>query len=77
MATKTQNAGNEIDAGFYLRARKQTRSWPWRWPWDKKKLTDISEAETERPWPGVAEWLRVAHSLLDEKAVEMTRNPDR
>jgi hypothetical protein len=75
MATKTQNAGNEIDAGFYLRARKQTRSWPW--PWGKKKLTDISEAEMERPWAGVAEWLRVAHSLLDDKAVEMTRNPDR
>jgi hypothetical protein len=75
MATNTHNDGNKIDAGFYIRARKQTRSWPW--PWGKKKSTDISEAEMERPWAGVAEWLRVAHSLLDDKAVEMTRNPDR
>jgi hypothetical protein len=75
MATNTQNAGNKIDAGFYIRARKQTRSWPW--PWGKNKSTDILEAEMERPWAGVAEWLRVAHSLLDDKAVEMTRNPDR
>jgi hypothetical protein len=75
MATNTHNPGNKIDAGFYIRARKQTRLWPW--PWGKKKSTDISEAEMERPWAGVAEWLRVAHSLLDDKAVEMTRNPDR
>ena len=47
-----------------------------RWGWGKKELTNRTEAETERPWAGLAEWLRVAHSLLDEKAVELTRNAE-
>jgi hypothetical protein len=78
MATNTQDAGNESYAGLYLRARRQIRSWSWSlfWSWDKKKLADVSEAETERPWAGVAEWLRVAHSLLDDRTVDLTRNPD-
>jgi len=74
MATNTQDARNEIDAGLYLRARKQIRSWSWSW--GKKKLTNESEAEMERRWVGVAEWLRVAHSLLDDKSAELTRNAD-
>ncbi|MGB9121704.1 MAG: hypothetical protein WCE73_13865 [Candidatus Angelobacter sp.] len=37
----------------------------------------MSEVETQRPWAGLAEWLRVAHSMLDEKAVELTRNAER
>jgi hypothetical protein len=74
MATNTQDAGNESYAGLYLRARRQIRSWSWGW--GKKKLANVSEVETERPWAGVAEWLRVAHSLLDDKTVELTRNPD-
>jgi hypothetical protein len=73
MATNTQDAANEIDAGLYRRAMKQIRSWGR----GKKKLTNVSEAERERPWAGVAEWLRVAHSMLDEKPVELTRNADR
>jgi hypothetical protein len=75
MFTNTQDAGKEIDAGLYLRAMKQIQSWSWGR--GKKKLTNASEAETERPWAGVAEWLRVAHSMLDEKAVELTRNAER
>ena len=31
MFTNTQDAGKEIDAGFYMRARKQIRSWSWSW----------------------------------------------
>ena len=42
----------------------------------KKKLADASEAEVESPWPGVADWLRVAHSLLDDKTAELTRNAE-
>jgi hypothetical protein len=70
MATNTQPAGNQIDAALYPPAREQIRSWAWFWRWDKKKLARASEAKMERPWAGVAEWLRAAHSLLDEKAVK-------
>ncbi|HSK44693.1 MAG TPA: hypothetical protein VLA83_12485 [Candidatus Binatia bacterium] len=76
MFTNTQDAGKEMDAGLYMRARKQIRSWSWSWGRVKKKLTDVADAETERPWAGLAEWLRVAHSMLDEKAVELTRNAE-
>lgn len=65
MTTDTQDARNQIDAGFYQRAQKQIRSWSWGR--SKKKSANLAEAETSRPWAGVAEWLRVAHSLLDEK----------
>ena len=77
MFTNTQDAGKELNAGLYMRALKQIRSWSWRG--DEKKFIGLSEAEaeTERPWAGLAEWLRVAHSLLDEKTVELTRNADR
>ena len=77
MLTNTQDVGKELDAGLYLRARKQIRSWSWSWGRSKKELTNAANAETERPWAGVAEWLRVAHSMLDDKAVELTRNADR
>jgi len=45
--------------------------------WDKREFTNPAEVETERPWAGLAEWLRVAHSLLDDKTVELTRHVDR
>jgi hypothetical protein len=77
MFINAQEVGNEIDAGLYLRTMKQIRSWSWSWGRDKKKFTNVAEAETERPWAGVAEWLRVAHSILDNKTVELTRNADR
>jgi hypothetical protein len=75
MATDTQDAGNQIEAGLHLRAQKQIRSWSWRR--SKKKSANLAETESERPWAGVAEWLRVAHSLLDEKTAELTRNAER
>ena len=77
MFTNTQDAGKEIYAGRYLRAMKQVRSWSRFWGRSKQELTNASEAETERPWAGVAEWLRAAHSLLDDKTVVLTRNADR
>jgi len=45
--------------------------------WDKREFTNPAEAETERPWAGLAEWLRAAHSMLDDKTVELSRNADR
>jgi len=70
MATKTQDS-KDIGAGPYLRPKRQIQFWRWG-----KKKSNVTESETERPWAGVAEWLRVAHSMLDEKAVELTRNTD-
>ncbi|HEY4675557.1 MAG TPA: hypothetical protein VIJ01_00255 [Candidatus Angelobacter sp.] len=52
------------------------RSLGWGLGWGKKKSTAFAEAETERPWANLAEWLRAAHSLLDDKTGELTRNPD-
>jgi hypothetical protein len=63
MTTDTQDAGNQIDAGLYLRAQKRIHWWPWA---RRKKSANLAEAEVEHPWAGLAEWLRVAHSLLDE-----------
>jgi hypothetical protein len=73
MATNTQRAGNEIPAGLFLRAKKQVRSW--RLGRSKKELIP-PPAQAERPWAGLAEWLRAAHSLLDDKNVGLARNPD-
>lgn len=74
MFTNTQDAGKEIDAGLYLRVKRQIQAWSLGW--GKKELIR-PEAQAERPWAGVAEWLRVAHSLLDEKTAELTRNAER
>jgi len=68
MATNTQRAENEIPAGLFLRAKKQVRSW--QLGRTKKELIPLQEAQAERPWAGLAEWLRAAHSLLDEKAAK-------
>ena len=73
MFTNTQDAGKKLNAGLYVRALKQIRSWSWH---RTKLSTKVSEAETERPWAGLAEWLRVAHSLLDDKTAQLTRNAD-
>ena len=42
-------------------------------PSAKTKL--VTQATPERPWAGLAEWLRAAHSMLDDKT--LTRNADR
>jgi len=66
MAT-TQDAQKQ---GFYAGLFRRLR-------WDKREFANPAEAETERPWAGLAEWLRVAHSMLDDKTVELSRNADR
>jgi len=77
MDTNIHDAGKEIYAGLYLRAKRQLRSLNWSRSRSKKESTNLVAEETERPWAGLAEWLRAAHSLLDDKAVELTRNADR
>jgi len=78
MDTNTQEAGKEIYAGLYLRAKRQLSSLNWGRTrgQSKQERPNMSEAEMQRPWAGLAEWLRVAHSLLDDKTVELTRNAD-
>jgi hypothetical protein len=41
----------------------------------KKELINLAEAEPERPWADLAEWLRVAHSLLDENPRALLATP--
>jgi hypothetical protein len=72
MAATTPKVRKRIYAGLYLRTIAEICSRGW----GMKKLTSASEAETERPWAGLAEWLRLAHSTLDEKTVELPRNSD-
>ena len=45
--------------------------------WGKKELVPLEEPGPEHRWAGLAEWLRVAHSLLDEKTTELTRTAER
>ena len=78
MFSNTQESSKEINTGIYMRAKRQLRSLNWggRRSGSKKDSTNLAADETERPWAGLAEWLRVAHSLLDDKAVELTSNAD-
>jgi hypothetical protein len=66
MAT-TQNADEQRTyAGLFRRLGR-----------GKMELVHRKEPGPEHRWAGVAEWLRVAHSLLDEKTAELTRNAER
>ncbi len=78
MFSNTQEISKEINIGIYMRAKRQLRSFSWsgRRSGSKRDLTELATNEIERPWAGLAEWLRVAHLLLDDKAVELTSNPD-
>jgi hypothetical protein len=79
MFSNTQESSEEINTGIYMRAKRQLRSlnWSGRHSRSKRNLTNLAADEIERPWAGLAEWLRVAHSLLDDKTVELPRNADR
>jgi len=46
-----------------------------RWGRGKKELINLAEAGPECRWAGVAEWLRVAHSLLDERPSTLLAAP--
>ena len=76
MATNTQAVRKRIYIGLYLLARRQIHALGLGLGRSKEESVRRSQAETERSWAGVAEWLRAAHSMLDEKAVELTRNAD-
>ena len=75
MATHTQAVRKRIYIGLYLLARRQIHALGLGLG-RKEESVRPSQAETEPPWAGVAEWLRAAHSMLDEKNVELTRNDD-
>lgn len=46
-----------------------------RWGGGKKELINLADARPECRWAGVAEWLRVAHSLLDESPATLLATP--
>ena len=75
MATHTQAVRKRIYIGLYLLARRQIHAFSLGLG-RNKALVRRAQAETEPPWAGVAEWLRAAHSMLDEKNVELTHNAD-
>ena len=75
MARNKQIGGEGLNAGFYLRVRTHIRSLGLSWR--KKEFIHLSKAETGRQWSGLAEWLRAAHSLLDQKTVGLTSDADR
>lgn len=64
---QAQATGNpRVYAGIYLRTKKQTHFWGWG-------MTDRESPpppEVEQPRPALADWLRMAHSLLDGKKAE-------
>lgn len=62
MIMTSENAAQiKLYAGLFLRTPRQTRFWGWSsWGW--RKLRAI---EAERPWAGLASWLRQAHARLD------------
>ena len=63
-------------AGLYLRTKTQIRFWgwgDWGWTdsaWGKREWGSASPAEAGQSRSALADWLRMAHSLLDTKAVE-------
>ncbi len=79
MFSNTQETSKEFNTGIYMRAKRQLRSFSWsgRRSESKKDFANLAADETGRPWAGLAEWLRVTHLLLDDKAVELTSNAER
>lgn len=76
MATTTSAVRKRIYIGLYLLARRQIHALSLGLGRSKKELIRPAQTQAEHPWAGVAEWLRAAHSILDEKAVELTHTAD-
>ena len=69
MATTQDAQGPRFYAGLF-------RRWGYgKTGWGKKERSSLAEAEPQRPWAGLAEWLRVAHSLLDENPRTLLATP--
>jgi hypothetical protein len=62
MAT-TQDVDPSFLAGFFLCTKTRMRFWGW----GKRELDNVSRVKAENPWTGLADWLRAAHALLDDK----------
>jgi hypothetical protein len=82
-----QEGKTRLYAGLYIRTRKQTRFWGWgsngwgrskwgSWKSGSWKSESLCAAEVERPWAGLAEWLRLAHARLDRNAAELPAPAD-
>jgi hypothetical protein len=75
MATTQDARKPGFYAGLFLRTKNRTRFWGWGNPgWGEEKSANTPAAEMERPSPSLAEWLRMAHSLLDAKTVAPPRS---
>jgi hypothetical protein len=88
----TQDTKIRLYAGLYLRTPKQTRFWGWSskgwsgkgwWSkgWASNKWASwgwgsLRAVEVERPWAGLAEWLRLAHARLDGNSVQLPAQPN-
>jgi hypothetical protein len=71
MAAATQHVPkSQFYARLYRRTKTLTRFWGWTGEEREEKQTNASISEIERPWTGLADWLRVAHSLLDDKTAK-------
>jgi len=67
MILTSENASKvRLFAGLYMRTKKQTRFWGW----GSCGWGSLRAAESERPWAGLAAWLRQAHARLDHSALE-------
>lgn len=59
MAASVQNPEkNKFYAGLCLRTRNRTRFWGWGQP----AFNEVRPVD--RPWAGLADWLRLAHSTI-------------
>ena len=80
MDLTTQDMKIRLYAGLYLRTPKQTRFWGWSSKgWSGKKWGrwgSLRTVEVERPWAGLAEWLRLAHARLDGNSVQLPVQPN-
>jgi hypothetical protein len=70
--TMQEGSKARLYAGLYVRTRKQTRFWGWC----SKGWGSLRAVERERPWAGLAEWLRLAHLRLDRNTAELPAPPD-
>jgi hypothetical protein len=67
MAVTTQDVRKpRFYAGLYLRTKRQIRFWGW----GKREWESASIAEAAQSRWALADWLRMAHSLLDGKTLE-------
>lgn len=58
--------------GLYLRTSRQARFWGW----SSLGWRNLRAIEAERPWAGLAAWLRQAHARMDRDADVLQALPE-